>query len=113
MASFITSIILPPGVTPSITVACDGKAAIDRVNMAKNIMKSNMKNVDMLSIISDLWEDSQFNIIKQHVYGHQDDTGRELTQLEKLNCRVDIWAKEIAQIQIEGLLPNITFHPTH
>ena len=113
LASFITSIILPTGVTPSITIACDGKAAIDRVNMAKNIMKSNMKNVDMLSIISDLWEDSPFNIIKQHVYGHQDDTGKELTQLEKLNCRVDVWAKEIAHIQMEGLLPTVAFHSTH
>ena len=64
LASFITAIILPPGVYPNITIACDGKAAIDRVNMNKNIMKSNMTNVDMLSIISDLWEDTPFNIIK-------------------------------------------------
>ena len=113
LASFITAIILPPGVYPNITIACDGKAAIDRVNMNKNTMKSNMTNVDMLSIISDLWEDSQFNIIKKHVYGHQDDTGKQLTQLEKLNCRVDLWAKEIARIQMEGLLPTIAFHPTH
>ena len=112
LASFITAIILPPGVSPIITVACDGKAAINRVNMAHNTIKSNMTNVDLLSIISDLWEASSFTIIKQHVYGHQDDSGKELTQLENLNCRVDLWAKDKAQQQITGLLQNLTFNPT-
>ena len=112
LASFISAIILPTGASPNITIACDGKAAIDRVNMETSSMKSNMTNVDMLSIISDLWEDSSFSITKQHVYGHQDNIGRQLTQLEKLNCRVDLWAKEIAQIQIQGFLPNLAFSPT-
>ena len=113
LASIITAIILPTGASPNITVACDGEAAIDRVNMEKSTIKYNMINVDMLSIISDLWETSSFTIIKQHVYGHQDESDRQLTQLERLICRVDLWAKEKAQQQIAGLLHNLTFTPTN
>ena len=112
LASVITAIVLPDGVTPNITIACDGEAAIKRVNMDKSIIKANMKNVDMISIISDLWGDSSFTIDRQHVYGHQDDTGRQLSPLEKLNCRVDSWAKEIAIDQMNGLIPNLTFSST-
>ena len=110
LASVITSIILPTDVRPNITIACDGEAAINRVNMDSNIIKANMTNVDMLAIISELWEDSTFSITKKHVYGHQDVLGRQLTSLESLNCRVDQWAKEIAQRHIHGLIPNLTFH---
>ena len=68
LASVITAIILPSGTTPNITIACDGEAAINRVNMDSKIIKSNMTNVDMLSIISELWGDSSFTITKKHVY---------------------------------------------
>ena len=112
LAAVITSIILPPDTTPDITVACDGEAAINRVNMDSNIIKANMINVDMLSIISELWSESSFTITKKHVYGHQDDLGRPLTPLESLNCTVDIFAKEIAHKQIDGLLPDLEFSPT-
>ena len=112
LASFITAIILPTDVSPTITVACDGKAAINRVNMEQKEIKANMKNVDFLTIISDLWEESSFTLIKQHVYGHQDESGRQLTSLEKLNCKVDLWAKEKAQEQINGLLQNTSFTNT-
>ena len=112
LAAFITSIILPLDAAPNITLACDGLAAINRVNMDSKIIKAKMKNADMLTIISALWKDSEFTITKQHVYGHQDDLGRKLTQLEQLNCRVDIWAKEIAQKQISGAIPKAEFTAT-
>ena len=65
MASVITTIILPSGTRPNIATACDGEAAINRVNMDSKIIKSNMTNVDMLSIISELWGDSSFTITKK------------------------------------------------
>jgi hypothetical protein len=99
-------------VTPNITIACDGFAALNRVHIESNIIKANMTNVDLISIISEIWDDSQFTITKQHVYGHQDKLGRPLSQLETLNCIVDDFAKEIATKQIDGLLPDLKFSPT-
>ena len=46
--------------------------------------------------LQNLWESSPFLINKQHVYSHQDTTGRTMPQLEKFNCRVDELAKDIA-----------------
>ena len=71
-----------------------------------------MTNVDMLSIISELWKESHFTLDKQHIYGHQDDLGRQLTQLEKLNCIVDDFSKGISRKQIDGLLPGLQFSST-
>ena len=112
LAAFISAIDLPTGVTPNITIACDGLAALNRVHIESNIIKANMTNVDLISIISEIWDDSQFTITKQHVYGHQDKLGRPLSQLETLNCIVDDFAKEIATKQIDGLLPDLKFSPT-
>ena len=112
LAAFISAIDLPTGVTPNITIACDGLAALNRVHIESNIIKANMTNVDLISIISEIWDDSQFTITKQYVYGHQDKLGRPLSQLETLNCIVDDFAKEIATKQIDGLLPNLKFSPT-
>ena len=112
LASFISAIILPPGSTPEITIACDGLAAINRVNMDRSILKAKMTNIDMLSVISELWDGSNFSLIKQHVYGHQDDLGRPLTQLETLNCIVDEYAKDIARQQMNGTLPPLHFSTT-
>ena len=40
-----------------------------------------------------------------HVYGHQNDTGRQLTNLEKLNCDRDSDAKMFARSNIEVNVP--------
>ena len=112
LAAFISAIDLPTGVTPNITIACDGLAALNRVHIESNIIKANMTNVDLISIISEIWDDSQFTITKQHVYGHQDKLGRPLSQLETLNCIVDDFAKEIATKPIDGLLPDLKFSST-
>ena len=80
--------------------------------MDSSIIKANMTNMDLISIISEIWDDSQFTITKQHVYGHQDNLGRPLSQLETLNCIVDDFAKDIAKKQIDGLLPGLQFSST-
>ena len=112
LAAFISAIVLPDGMKPNITIACDGLAALNRVHMQSNIIKANMTNVDLISIISEIWDDSKFTITKQHVYGHQDKLGRTLSQLETLNCIVDDFAKEIATKRIDGLLLGLQFSST-
>ena len=112
LAAAVSAIILPHDATPRLTVACDGKAALGRVQLAANKTKAKMKSVDLISIISELWSTSSFKITKEHVYGHQDDSGRPLTQMEALNCRVDILAKEIAGLKMTGSLPQQIFKPT-
>ena len=61
--------------------------------MDRIVIKARLKHVDLISIISALWENSPFIILKEHVYGHQDILDRPLDQLEILNCRVDLEAK--------------------
>ena len=96
MASFITAIHLPQKAHPSLTIACDGKSALEKVAIDSASIHCNQKHIDFISMISELWNTSKFRITKKHVYGHQDITGRELSMLELLNCKMDIKAKEIA-----------------
>ena len=70
--------------------------------MDRPISKAKLKYVDLISINSALWETSQFEIVKEHVYGHQDNINRILTQLEELNLRIDIKVKDIAQDYINS-----------
>ena len=65
----------------------------------------------MIAIITDLWEKSNFNFVREHVFAHQDDLARPLSMLEKLNCRMDTLAKDIAREemripQVGSLLRN-------
>ena len=66
----------------------------------------------MISIMHDLWKESKFVPTTQHVYGHQDVTGRELTMLETLNCKVDLRAKEIALNHISDSTNHLPPPPT-
>ena len=79
---------------------CDGLAALNRVGIDKSYVRCSSKHVDMISMITDLWENSDFNFVKEHVFAHQDDLNRPLTMLEQLNCRMDILAKDIAKNEI-------------
>ena len=54
----------------------------------------------MIAIITDLWEKSDFNFVKEYVFAHQDDLARPLSMLETLNCRMDTLANDIAQEEI-------------
>lgn len=65
--------------------------------------------MDMISIVTDLWKKSDFRLIKKYVFVHQDDLYMPLSMLEKLNCRMDHLAKDIAQGQIR--LPQASFLP--
>ena len=46
------------------------------------------------------------------MYGHQDDLGRPLAQMEALKCRVDTFAKEIAGFKMTGSVPQQMFKST-
>ena len=77
----------------------------------KQYIRCSSKHIDMIAIITDLWEKSNFNFVREHVFAHQDDLARPLSMLEKLNCRMDILAKDIAREemripQVGSLLRN-------
>ena len=111
LAAFITALELPEESNPSITIACDGKSALSKINQPRMKVHCKDKQADLISILSDLWSNSPFSIVKQHVYGHQDEIGRPLTILEKLNCYMDQRAKQIANLQMLTNT-NHVFSPT-
>jgi len=112
LATIISGIILPPTIKPTITIGCDGLSALNQVGLDTTIIKARMKNVDMISIINSLLSTSKFAVNREHVYGHQDDLHRPLTQIETLNCRMDTAAKSIALARINGESPVPQFKPT-
>ena len=60
------------------------------------------KHMDLISMLSHLWDIIPYTIAREHVYGHQDDLrDRVLTILEWLNCEMDYKAKMIAIEQID------------
>ena len=102
---FLHAIQLPPNTEPSILIACDGLSALNKIKINANQRKCKYKHIDFISIMHDLWQQSKFLPTTKHVYGHQDVTGRELSLLELLNCKMDLKAKEIALTHIQ--------HPTN
>ena len=56
-------------------------------------IKAKLIHVDLISIISAFWESSIFITTQEHLYGHKDNLNRPLTQLKKLNYRMDIGKK--------------------
>ena len=112
LAAMASGIQLPNGISPIFTIACDGLSALNQVGTDKARIKAKLKHVDFISAISAMWEDAKFTLKKEHVYGHQDDLNLPLTNLEKLNCRMDIEAKAIAQAHICGNAAPPIFHPT-
>ena len=95
-----------------LPLACDGMLALNQVGMDMSISKAKLKYVDLISIISALWETSQFKTVKEHVYGHQDNLNCPLNQLEELNCRVDKEANEIVLGYIHSNSAPLFFHNT-
>ena len=85
--------------TPQITVSYDGLSALNRTGLSLDALRASAKHMDLVSILSTLWDKIPFMIgAREHVYGHQDEQeDRELTILESLNCRMDEKAKMIAQ----------------
>ena len=87
---------------PNIIISCDGISALQKTAIKPDYIRTKYKHVDLISILSSIWNQIPFVPIKQHVYGHQDDTDRPLTVPEILNCRMDQKAKDIAQHTISS-----------
>ena len=81
--------------------------------MARLIIKTRLKHTGLISIISALWDTSPFTTVKEHVYGHRYILDLPLTQLEMLNCRVDLEAKEIVLAHIHYNLAPPVFYSTN
>ena len=79
----------------TVQIACDGKSALFKSLLTdREYFSSRNRSFDIISHIIAVKEKLQAKIIPIHVYGHQDDLGRTLTLLEKLNVRMDTLAKE-------------------
>ena len=96
---------VPPGQYRMKTV-CDGLAALEKVGVEKDYIRSSSKHIDMISMITDLWNQSPFSPIREHVYGHQDASLQPLTMLAKLNNKMDLMAKRIAMEHMESNLEH-------
>ena len=87
----------------SIQIACDGKSALFKSLLTdREYFSSRNKSFDIISLIISTKESMKATIIPTHVYGHQDDLGRSLSSLEKLNVRMDRFAKEILDIALRN-----------
>ena len=102
IAAFLESIIIDNlEATPTITVSCDGLSALNRTRLSLDSLRASDKHMDLISMLSHLWDIIPYTIAREHVYGHQDNQrDRILTILEWLNCKMDDKAKTIALAQI-------------
>jgi exonuclease III len=80
--------------SPSIVVACDNDAALERPFLPRTFLSSSQKSADLISLAHDIWQQSPASAIPTKVKGHADEQNRQLTLLEKLNCIVDSKAKQ-------------------
>lgn len=76
--------------------ACIVFLTLNRVGLDYSYNRYSSNNVDMISIITELWDTSNFNYVKENVLAHHDDLNMPLNMLEILNCRIDSLAKDIA-----------------
>ena len=104
LAAVASVIIFPNGHNHVLTIVCDGMAVLNQVGMDRTIIKARLEYVDIISVITTLWENSPFTTVKEQVYGYQYILDLSLTQLDMLNYRVDLEAKEIAQDYIHNTL---------
>ena len=100
---------VPQGVYQLKTI-CDGLAALNKVGMDPEYVKCSAKHVDMISMITDLWNKSAFTPMLEHVYGHQDTSKELLSILTILNTKMDVMTKQIAleHISSETILQGTT-----
>jgi hypothetical protein len=95
--------------TPEIIISCDGISALKKTAIPPDCIRPKAPHIDLISILSSLWQSLPFQPIRKHVYGHQDATDRTLTVAESLNCRMDEKAKHIARRTISSQR-QCTFH---
>ena len=98
--------IFPRGEGYKIKTAYDGMADLNKIDLKSKYIKCSSKHVNIVSIISELWLTSPFSLSTEHVYGHQDTLKISLTMLERLNCKMNIKAKAIAQKTIKERNPH-------
>ena len=79
-----------------ITTASDNDSAVDCLRLKRHHIKASTKCIDLVSSLIELWENVPYYPTPTKVKGHADALHRSLTPLEKLNCIVDDYAKEIA-----------------
>ena len=108
-----SNLILPPVQKKQkhITLLCDGLSALETVGRPIKQIKVKHKHSDLISITSSVWNSTNFKITTEHVRAHQDDTLKELTIPEILNCRMDTLAKDIATTFIQHR-HSINFAPS-
>ena len=96
-----------------IKYCCDGLSAFKTINTAVAYIKSSGKSVDFISMTSELWLHSKHDVVKEHVYAHQDEmeSYSSLSIESKLNCKVDQVAKRFAIKHIAKYQRSI-FHPS-
>ena len=75
--------------------ACDGLDALNKVGIKAEYIKCSAKNFDMMSIISELWNDTSFTPLPSHVYVYQIASKGTLSILTMLNNEMDVMAKQI------------------
>ena len=112
IAVAVDCLVLPDPLTGEpyhITTICDGLAALNKVGICKEYIKTSGKHVDLISIITSLWTSSSFTPTTEHIYAHQDENNvSPLSMKANLNCKMDSIAKVIAQLQIANRR-NISF----
>ena len=88
----------PPTKPYSVQIACDGQSALFKALTAnRQSFTSRHKSFDIISQITVLQEQINGTLVPVHVYGHQDELNKKLSNLETLNIRMDSMAKEILQ----------------
>ena len=74
--------------------------------MKRHHIKASTKCIDLVSSLIELWENVPYYPTLTKVKGHADALHRSLTPLEKLNCIVDDYAKEIATYYFSHRTPS-------
>ena len=112
LAAIASGFILPQKLRPTLILAYDALTVLNQVGIYSAKINARLKNVDIISTISSLWDISSFDIMKDHVYGHQNDLNRPLTLLKKNHCRMDKVAKAIDIVRIQGDIAKPIFNTT-
>ena len=92
-----------------IRMGCDGKSALYKSLLTtRESFSSQHRSYDLISRIVALREKITSTLNPEHVRGHQDDTGRILTDLEEMNVRMDLKAKSILEFVLDndGNIPD-------
>ena len=89
-----------------IITASDNDSAVDCLWMRRHQIKASTKCIDLISSLIELWDIVPAHPIPTKVKGHADELTRSLSQLEKLNCIADAYAKEIAIYYISHRPPE-------